>query len=80
MSVVSKEDAGEKDVYDIVAEKPYSNFVAEGIVTHNCNKLPRIKAADKAVWNRVRVVPFEATFCRPDNPAPESYEEPCFSE
>jgi P4 family phage/plasmid primase-like protien len=40
-----------------------------------CNKLPRIKAADKAVWNRVRVIPFEAIFCRPDNPAPESYEE-----
>lgn len=40
-----------------------------------CNKLPRIKAADKAVWNRVRVIPFEATFCRPDNPAPETYEE-----
>lgn len=40
-----------------------------------CNKLPRMKAADKAVWNRVRVIPFEATFCRPDNPAPESYEE-----
>jgi P4 family phage/plasmid primase-like protien len=40
-----------------------------------CNKLPRIKAADKAVWNRVRVVPFESTFCRPDNPAPETYEE-----
>ncbi len=40
-----------------------------------CNKWPRIKAADKAVWNRVRVLPFEATFCRPDNPAPETYEE-----
>ena len=40
-----------------------------------CNKLPRIKASDKAVWNRVRVIPFEATFCRPDNPAPETYEE-----
>jgi len=40
-----------------------------------CNKLPRIKAADKAVWNRVRVIPFESTFCRSDNPAPESYEE-----
>jgi P4 family phage/plasmid primase-like protien len=42
-----------------------------------CNKLPRIKYADKAVWNRVRVVPFEATFCRQDgpNPAPETYEE-----
>jgi P4 family phage/plasmid primase-like protien len=39
------------------------------------NKLPRIKHADKAVWNRVRVIPFESTFCRPDDPAPESYEE-----
>jgi hypothetical protein len=42
-----------------------------------CNKLPRIKYADKAVWNRVRVIPFESTFCRPEgtNPAPDSYEE-----
>jgi len=40
-----------------------------------CNKLPRIKFADKAVWNRVRVIPFESTFCRPDNPAPETFEE-----
>lgn len=42
-----------------------------------CNKLPRIKHADKAVWNRVRVIPFEATFCRPDseNPPPDTYEE-----
>ena len=40
-----------------------------------CNKLPRIRAADKAVWNRVRVIPFESVFCKGDNPAPESYEE-----
>lgn len=40
-----------------------------------CNKLPRIKAGDKAFWNRVRVVPFEAVFCRPNNPVPETYEE-----
>jgi P4 family phage/plasmid primase-like protien len=40
-----------------------------------CNKLPRIKHADKAVWNRVRVIPFESVFCKPDNPAPESYDE-----
>lgn len=40
-----------------------------------CNRLPRMKAADKAVWNRVRVIPFESTFCRPDNPAPDTYEE-----
>jgi len=75
LKVVSIVESDKHPVYDIVAEEPYSNFIANGIVTHNCNKLPRMKAADKAVWNRVRVIPFEATFCRPDNPAPESYEE-----
>lgn len=40
-----------------------------------CNKLPRIRHADKAVWNRVRVIPFESTFCKQENPAPETYEE-----
>lgn len=40
-----------------------------------CNKLPRMKNPDKAVWNRCRVLPFEATFCRQDDPAPEKYEE-----
>lgn len=40
-----------------------------------CNKLPRIRGADKAVWNRVRVIPFESTFCRQDDPAPETVEE-----
>jgi len=39
------------------------------------NKLPHIEGADIAVWNRVRVIPFQATFCRPNNPAPESYDE-----
>jgi P4 family phage/plasmid primase-like protien len=27
-----------------------------------CNQLPVIKDADKATWNRVRVIPFESTF------------------
>lgn len=40
-----------------------------------CNKLPRMKYSDKATWDRVRVIPFESTFCRPDNPAPDTYEE-----
>ena len=41
-----------------------------------CNKLPRFMGGgDKATWNRVRVIPFESTFCREDNPAPSSYEE-----
>ena len=42
------------------------------------NKLPHIKYTDKAVWNRIRVLLFETTFCRPgdaDNVAPETYEE-----
>ena len=40
-----------------------------------CNELPELKYSDKAVWNRIRVIPFESTFCRPDDPAPETYEE-----
>lgn len=40
-----------------------------------CNELPKLKYSDKAVWNRIRVIPFESTFCRPDDPAPETYEE-----
>jgi P4 family phage/plasmid primase-like protien len=40
-----------------------------------CNKLPKLKHSDKAVFNRIRVIPFESTFCRPDDPAPDTYEE-----
>jgi P4 family phage/plasmid primase-like protien len=40
-----------------------------------CNKLPKLKYSDKAVFNRIRVIPFESTFCRPDDPAPNTYEE-----
>jgi phage/plasmid-associated DNA primase len=40
-----------------------------------CNKLPKLKYSDKATWNRVRVIPFESTFCRPEDPAPETYAE-----
>lgn len=41
-----------------------------------CNKLPKMRGGgDKATWNRVRVIPFEATFCGPDDPPPKTYEE-----
>jgi hypothetical protein len=75
MKVINRRDAGKKHVYDLNVEEPYSNFIAEGVVTHNCNKLPKLKYSDKAVWNRIRVIPFESTFCRPDDPAPDTYEE-----
>lgn len=42
-------------------------------LTFICNKLPRMKYADKAVWNRGRVLPFESTFCK--SGYPETYEE-----
>ena len=34
-----------------------------------------MKYADKATWNRIRVIPFEATFVRPGEPCPETFEE-----
>ena len=41
-----------------------------------CNKPAKfVGGGDKATWNRARVVPFESTFCRENDPAPESYEE-----
>lgn len=75
MEVIHSKNVGEKQVYDLNVDEPYSNFIAEGIVTHNCNKLPNLKHADKATWNRVRVIPFESTFVRPGDPCPETYEE-----
>ena len=45
-----------------------------------CNKLSKFRggSADKAIWNRVRVIPFEATFVRPGEPCPETHEEQLF--
>ena len=74
MRVVGRRDAGVLPVYDIAVDE-HSCFVANGAVTHNCNKLPKLKFSDKATWNRVRVIPFESTFCRPSDPAPDSYAE-----
>jgi P4 family phage/plasmid primase-like protien len=39
-----------------------------------CNNLPSIQGADKATWNRIRVIPFESTFV-PENEAPQNYED-----
>jgi P4 family phage/plasmid primase-like protien len=39
-----------------------------------CNDPPKIPQSDKATWNRIRVFPFESTFCDADK-CPESYEE-----
>jgi P4 family phage/plasmid primase-like protien len=39
-----------------------------------CNKLPAIKDADKATWNRNRVIPFESTF-KPEHECPHDFED-----
>ena len=39
-----------------------------------CNKLPAIKDADKATWNRIRVIPFESTF-KVENECPQDIDE-----
>lgn len=39
------------------------------------NTLPKMRYSDKATWNRIRVIPFEATFVRRGEPCPETIEE-----
>lgn len=39
-----------------------------------CNKLPKIKNADKATWNRIRVIPFESTFI-PEDQCSDNYDD-----
>jgi len=45
------------------------------MLTFICNKLPKLKYSDKATWNRIRVIPFEATFVEPGEPCPATFEE-----
>ena len=75
MEVVGIKESGLRHVYDLNMDEKYSNFVASGIVTHNCNKLPKLKYSDKATWNRLRVIPFESTFVDSDQPCPATFEE-----
>ena len=47
MRVINIKHAGKKRVYDLSIEEPFSNFIAEGIVSHNCNKLPKLNKSIK---------------------------------
>lgn len=75
MRVFSINKIDKTQVYDINIDEPYSNFIANGIVTHNCNGMPAMKYSDQATWNRIRVIPFETTFIRPGQPCPSTLEE-----
>lgn len=75
MPIIFTKYVGIKHVYDINIDRPYSNFIAEGSVVHNCNELRPIRNSDAAFWNRAKVIPFESTFVRKGDPCPTSYEE-----
>ena len=45
------------------------------MLTFICNKLPKLKYSDKAIWNRMRVLPYESTFVEPGEQCPETLEE-----
>ena len=81
------QEPDQKDVINIGILKELSgndSFFARGLYKEGseitpmfkliliCNEPPKLPYNDKATWNRIRVIPFESTFC--DN-APDSFEE-----
>jgi phage/plasmid-associated DNA primase len=64
MFVTGRKNVGKKQVYDISIEEPYSSFLAEGAIVHNCNTLPRIETDEAATWDRVRILPFQSRFVK----------------
>lgn len=67
MFVTGIKSVGEKRVYDLTVDSPYSSFVANGAVVHNCD--------DPAAWNRIRVLPHESCFPKDKSTVPETIEE-----
>ncbi len=66
MTVIGREDTGEHQVYDLTVETPYSNYMTNGIISHNCNDCPSIPGYDDATWDRVKKLDFESKFVKPD--------------
>jgi hypothetical protein len=54
--VVSVEAAGSDHVYDIVCEDPYRNFVANGIIVHNCGKSAQALRTARAFKDKAVIV------------------------
>lgn len=81
------QEPDEKDVINVGILKELSGndtFYARGLYKEGseitpmfklaliCNKTPKLPNADKAAWNRIKVIPFESTF---KEEAPETFEE-----
>lgn len=72
-AVTGGDKIGVRDLYQ--AGKEIRDLKPMFMPTLICNKLPRMRHADDAYWDRVKVIPYESKFIRPGNPCPESYEE-----
>jgi len=66
MLVIGRKEAGERQVYDLTVGK-HHNFVANGVISHNCNDPPKIPGDDRATWNRIRVLDYESNFIKPED-------------
>ena len=72
---VLKRLTGNDEFYTRGLFKEGKNVVATFKMTLICNKLPRLSADDQAVWNRVRVLPFESFFPKDSSLVPQTFEE-----
>lgn len=84
------QEPSQKDVINIGILKELSGndtFFARGLFKEGgeitpmfklilvCNEPPQLPYGDKAVWNRIRVIPFESCFVDPDDDLPDTFEE-----
>jgi hypothetical protein len=58
---VSVEPAGTRDVYDLVMADPARNFVAEGIIVHNCGKTRSASDASGGWYRNGVIRPMQAS-------------------
>ncbi len=75
LKLASIKNVGIQNVYDLTIENPYNSFIANGAITHNCNKLPKLPCDDPATWNRIRVLPYESCFPKDEKTVPENLED-----
>ena len=79
LEVIAVRPSGDHEVFDLTIEEPYSNYMSNGMISHNCNEPPRVPGHDDATWNRIRVLDYESRFVKLVDidkfPVPESVEE-----
>ncbi len=70
-----KEMTGNDSFYARGLHKDPIEIVPQFKLALICNKLPHLGAGDQAIWNRVRVLPFESRFPKNNAEVPLTWEE-----